>query len=74
MTNEEKLEKKRQAVLKYKGAPSQCSCGHTGDAEGFDHAGLMGHGPCLLCDCNKFQWAGYAPELQKILDDIDDAE
>ena len=44
---------------------SMCYCGHTGDGANSQHGGLMGHGPCLECDCIQFTWKGWLPEYDE---------
>lgn len=44
---------------------SICSCGHIGDGNVTDHAGLQGHGPCAECPCCQFTWAGWTPEYER---------
>lgn len=50
------------------GAMSRCTCDHTGDKRMGDkaatqHAGIVGHGACVVsgCDCFKFTWAEFLP-------------
>jgi len=48
---------------KYKSPKSTCACGHEGDCtigmDPGDHGGILGHGPCKECPCDKFTWAHY---------------
>lgn len=56
----------------YPGAKSTCSCGHTGDGTGSDHAGLIGHGPCNVegCDCKQFTWIDWLPGFKEYLAEL----
>lgn len=52
---------------------ARCHCGHVGDVsvredmvgkgEPVQHAGVIGHGPCLVegCPCDRFTWASRLP-------------
>lgn len=60
----------------YRGPKSICKCGHEGDGLGSDHAGLVGHGHCVVenCTCQKFTWKSWTPAFKKIADAIQRAD
>jgi len=62
-----RLEKIRKLSEGWKGGKSFCECGHTGDGDNSQHAGLLGHGPCKHpnCNCVKFTWVTFVPEYEK---------
>ena len=44
---------------------SMCECGHPGDGEGSSHAGINGHGRCMVegCDCIQFTWVRFTDDF-----------
>ena len=48
---------------------SLCTCGHLGDSNVSPHAGLQGHGPCMVfnCECRQFSWDGYTQGALRIM-------
>lgn len=68
------LQEKRKEFAKKYGEvlpKSLCTCGHTGDGVGSDHATVLlpGSGACMEddCSCDHFHWAGWTPEFEKAL-------
>lgn len=54
-------------------ARSECTCGHTGDGTGSQHAGAIGHGPCMWpgCRCERFTWKRFLPaDIQAKLKEV----
>jgi hypothetical protein len=60
LTNEQK--KKLDGYGKGK---SICACGHLGDGVPSSHAGIEGHGGCMVdgCPCQRFTWSGWTKEF-----------
>lgn len=52
-------------MIYFRSFKSMCFCGHPGDGEGSSHAGIIGHGRCMVegCDCIQFTWQRFTDDF-----------